>query len=218
MTLKKSLKNIKKKSTASEQMKKERAVKLAGVLVLGLGLGLILNFSQQEANAGPGGAENIDWQEKMLEDVSTGENFTFSGLERPVLIETFAVWCTTCSRQQQEIEKLHEEVNVTSVSLNVDPNEDAEKVVNHRQENEFDWRYAVAPVDLTNALRNEFGNSVANPPSAPVILLCDGEAVRIEKEGFGSPVKSADFLEERIRSVCGENLERNSRSRSGTIS
>ena len=198
-------------------MKKQKALKIGGVLVLGLGLGLALNSSQQGTVSGPESVGSLEWQNVTLQDVDTGENFTVSGLERPVLLETFAVWCTTCSHQQQEIEKLHEEVNVTSVSLNVDPNEDAEKIVDHKEENGFHWLYAISPVELTNSLRNRFGNSIANPPSAPVILLCEGEAVRLEKEGFGSPVKSADFLEEEIISTCGLETGGSSRSGSGAV-
>lgn len=202
-------------------MKKEKTLKISGVVLIGLGLGLLLNFSQQgDTKPGPEGSVNsqaVNWQNFSFQTVEDSENFTVSGLEKPVLIETFAVWCTTCSRQQQEIKKLHEDLNVTSVSLNVDPNENAGKVIDHKQENGFDWRYAVAPVEVTNALRTEFGNSVANPPSAPVILVCGGEAVRLEKEGLGSPVKSSDFLAEEIRDRCEIDLESNSRSGSGAV-
>lgn len=176
---------------------------LSVLLVIGLGVGFLANSSNFLESSGPGGlADNSSWTEKELQAVESGESFTISELERPVLIETFAVWCTTCSRQQQEIKKLHESRNITSVSLNVDQNENEEKVLNHKKQNGFDWIYAISPIELTNVLRQRFGNSIANPPSAPVILICDGEANRLEKEDFGSPVKSADFLEEKIKSQC----------------
>jgi len=194
---------------------------LAAVLAVGLGIGFVLNGSGEEPSPRTGNisgeVDNSSWTDFTLQAVESGENFTISELERPVLVETFAVWCTTCSRQQEEVSRLHKDVNVTSVSLNVDQNENTDKIINHKQDNGFHWRYAIAPVELTNDLRNRFGNSIANPPSAPMILICDGKAVRLEKEDLGSPVKSSDFLEKEIISRCGINVGSNSRSGSGAI-
>ncbi len=55
------------------------------------------------------------------------------------MLETFAVWCPTCKKQQLEIKKLHEDVGdaVVSISLNVDPNEDAKTVMEFADSNSF---------------------------------------------------------------------------------
>lgn len=171
-------------------------VLLAGILGLGLLAGLTLNDSA--FSRGPLDSVNTsDWKETTLQEVSSGENFTIAELEKPVLIETFAVWCPTCTRQQVEIEKVHNSTDVTSVSLDVDLNEDPEKVRNHVERNGFDWRYAISPIELTNKLRKKFGTSIANPPSAPVILVCE-EGSRRLPDG----VKTASTLQEEIEKGC----------------
>lgn len=196
-----------------EDLKKQSL--LAAVLIFGIGLGVLVNSSTLIVGDDTPQFRNLNWTDATLQTVEGGENFTISSLDEPVMIETFAVWCTTCSRQQQEIKKLHERINVTSVSLNVDQNENDKKVLNHKKENDFSWRYAISPIELTNVLRQKFGNSIANPPSAPVILVCDGESFRLEKEGFGSPVKSADLLQDKIKNKCDTDFREESDSRSG---
>ena len=189
---------------------------LAGILGIGLVTGFALNSSG--SGSGPGGSlDGSDWRNTTLQDVSTDENFTITGLEKPVVVETFAVWCTTCSRQQSEIKDIHGSVEFSSVSLNVDRNENREKIIQHKETNNFTWTYAISPISLTNQLRERFGNSIANPPSAPVILVCEDGARRIQKEGFGSPVKSSKMLEEEIKLGCNET-ETNPRSGSGAVS
>lgn len=132
-----------------------------------------------------------DWRTVPLTDVLTDESFTlqeFAG--RPVLLESFAVWCPTCTRQQEILRDVRGRVgDVVLVSLDVDPNEDAETVREHATEKGFDWLYAVSPPRMTRALVDEFGTVVTNPPSAPVIRVCpDGGASLLAGRG----AKSAD--------------------------
>lgn len=141
----------------------------------------------------------VPWLGVELIDISTGDTFTlaqFAG--KPILLETFAVWCPTCTSQQRQLAALHEEVgdDVISVSLNTDPNESESQVTRHLSRYGFDWLYAVSPVELSRALRDEFGVAVLNPPSAPVILICPGQIERTLIQGRG--VKRADFLQEQI--------------------
>lgn len=175
-------------------MRKEEVLKASGVLLLGLSLGLVLNISSQGDSSEFNGS---DWQNVTLQDVSTGENFTVSGLEKPVLVETFAVWCPTCTRQQQEVKQLHRESNITSVSLDVDPNEDTQKVRDHIQRNNFSWRYAIAPADMTKSLVDEYGPSLANPPSTPVVLVCEEGTRKLE-----NGVKTASELQQEVNKGC----------------
>ena len=120
----------------------------------------------------------IGWRESVLVDVNTGEEFTISQFEEPVLIESFAIWCPTCKKQQQEVKELHDELgdSIVSIGLDTDPNEDSEQVKKYSEDNGFDWRYVVSPTEVTQGLIDEFGVGVANAPSAPVILICNGEA------------------------------------------
>lgn len=134
------------------------------------------------------------WRETALTDVRTGESFTVAQFaDRPVLLETFAVWCPTCTRQQQQLVRLRaRRDDVVVITLDVDPNEDAEKVREHLETHEdFDWRYAVAPSAMTRSLIDEFGTVIANPPAAPIVRVCpDGTAKHIDQRG----VKSAETL------------------------
>jgi thiol-disulfide isomerase/thioredoxin len=148
----------------------------------------------------------IGWQSTLLRDVTTGEEFRISDFAgKPVLIESFAVWCPTCTRQQQEIRALHEAVgnSVISISLDVDPNEDEAMVRAHAAENGFTWRYAVSPPELTRSLMAEFGTAIVVAPSAPVILICpDGVSAELLRRG----VKRAGWLRETIEDRCGLSL------------
>lgn len=141
----------------------------------------------------------VSWLGVELTDIRSGDTFTLAQFaDKPVLLETFAVWCSTCTRQQQQLAALHEEVGdaVISVTLNTDPNESRSQVSRHLDRHGFDWLYAISPVELSRSLRDEFGLAVLNPPSAPVILICPGQTERtlLQKRG----VKRPDFLQKQI--------------------
>lgn len=142
-------------------------------------------------------SSNSDWQEAELTDISTDEQYTVSDLEKPVLVETFAVWCSTCTNQQNELKKYHEESGVESVALNVDPNEDEQKVQQHIDRYGFDWRYSISSSNLTRQLINEYGNSIATPPLAPMILVCENGTRRLP-----NGVKPVSQLEEEVDKGC----------------
>jgi len=142
-----------------------------------------------------------EWINFELEDVATGEKFKISDFSnKPVLLESFAVWCPTCTRQQNEIKILHEELpdDFISISLNTDPNEDKEAVKKHLESNGFNWRYAIAPTDMTKSLISQFGIGIVNAPSAPVILICEDGTVR----KLDSGLKRVDELKEEINKGC----------------
>ncbi len=142
-----------------------------------------------------------DWMDIELTDVRTGQTFRISDFSgKPILLESFAVWCPTCLRQQNEIKKVKssEGDDIVHISLDTDPNEDVNKVREHLDSYDFDWYFAVAPIELTNALVDDFGLSVVNAPSAPVILICDDQSSRMLRNG----VKSADDLIDEIQKGC----------------
>jgi hypothetical protein len=168
---------------------------MAGLVFLVATAAGIYGVSQAQT---PGNnTSQTDWKQITLEDVSTGEEYTVAELEKPVLVETFAVWCPTCTRQQQEVKKFHEDSNVSSVSLDVDPNEDASKVRQHIQRYNFDWRYSVAPSELTRLMVQEYGNDIAHPPSAPMILVCEDGTRKLP-----SGVKPVSKLQEEVNKGC----------------
>lgn len=123
------------------------------------------------------------WYDATLTNVLTDESFQIAAFDRPVLLEPFAVWCSNCQRQQEEMIEFHDAVgdSVVSVSIDIDSNEDAETVRNHAEKHGFDWRYVVSPSSVTEALTDQFGASMANPPTVPMVLVCaDGRARRLE--------------------------------------
>lgn len=137
------------------------------------------------------------WRTTELTDVRTGETFTVDQFDKPVILESFAVWCPTCTRQQKEIRELHQDIgdDAISISLDTDPNEDRQKVLDHITANNFDWYYAVAPKEVTQSLIDEFGFSVANAPSAPVVIIDENKNARLLKSG----VKSSSELKGELR-------------------
>ena len=133
------------------------------------------------------------WMDIELTDVATGQTFKISDFKgKPVLLESFAVWCPTCLAQQKEIKKVKESEGdaIIHISLDTDPNEDADKIREHMERNGLDWYFVVSPIELTNALIDEFGLAVVNAPSAPVILISEDQSARLLRSG----VKSADDL------------------------
>jgi len=165
--------------------------------VSALALTVFIAFGSTNNSGKPGTVNATEWQEVELEDVEGEESFTVAGLEKPLLVETFAVWCPTCTNQQNEIKELKKISNVTSVSLDVDSNEDEQQIRRHREENGFGWRYAISPPELTRLLIQEYGNSIANPPSAPVILVCEDGSRRLP-----NGVKTASTLQQEIKEGC----------------
>jgi thiol-disulfide isomerase/thioredoxin len=141
--------------------------------------------------------ESASWRDVELTDVLTGEIFTISQFsDKSILLESFAVWCPTCKKQQDEIKDLHDEIGdaVISIGLDTDANEDASKVKSHAQGNGYDWRFAVSPIEMTQSLIEEFGPGVVSAPSAPVVLICPDGSARILPSG----VKKVDDLKSEI--------------------
>ena len=154
-------------------------------------------------NSPPQSNNNLEvagsWINFELNDVKTGESFMISDFNKPVLLESFAVWCPTCTKQQREIKKLHNDVgdSIISISVDTDPNEDENQVRQHIESNGFDWIYVVAPREFTQSLIDQFGVGIVNAPSAPMILICDEKVKKL-----GSGVKSSNELKENVKEFC----------------
>lgn len=144
--------------------------------------------SDDEGSAEPETTQSTDtsggWREAQLNDVTTGESFTIEEFDRPVIIHTFATWCPKCRGQQEEIKRYLGDAgdDAVAVDLTIDENDDAQKLREHADSNGFDWRFGIAPGDVTGAMVDEFGRSVASAPTSPVIIVCpDGSARAIGK-------------------------------------
>lgn len=139
----------------------------------------------------------LSWTEITLKNINTQEDFRLSDFSgKPILLESFAVWCPTCTSQQKQIKELHEELgdSVISISLDTDPNEDESRIMEHITRNGFDWIYAISPVELTKALITEFGVDFVNAPLAPMALICPDGTYKQLKSG----VKSSSNLKKEI--------------------
>ena len=183
-------------------MKQKKLMGIVAILFLVAGMLFLFNLDEDVENIRNVSMEKVtSWKDVKLTDVRTGETFSISEFSgKPVLVESFAVWCPTCKEQQDEIRQLHNQVgdSIVSISLDTDPNEDKRRVLEHLDRHGYSWRYAVAPDELTQTLISEFGLSVVNAPSAPVVLVCEDQETRLLSTG----VKSSQELQNEINGGC----------------
>lgn len=142
-----------------------------------------------------------EWLHIELTDVATGDKFKISDFpDKPILLDSFAVWCPTCRKQQEKIKELkaREGDAIVHISLDIDPNEDKSIVKEHIDRNNFNWYFAVAPVEMTESLIEQFGVEIVNAPSAPVVLICEDRSANLLMRG----VKSANQLKIEIDQMC----------------
>jgi thiol-disulfide isomerase/thioredoxin len=127
-----------------------------------------------------------------LVDVRSGETFSLADLsgDKPVLLETMAIWCTTCLSQQREVVQAHQLADFHSVGIDVDPNERAPDLAAYSDREGFDWRFVVADRELVRLLTERYGFEVTNPPSTPTFVVTDGTVRALP---FGR-VRSAEEL------------------------
>lgn len=139
------------------------------------------------------------WFSIELTEARTGKMFKFQDFKgKVVLVENFAVWCSLCLKQQQEVKALLATLGAredfAAVNLGVDPNEDAKIVKAFIEKNGFGWTYAVAPTSLSREISNLYGAQFLNPPSTPMLI--------IDKQGGVHPlpfgVKSAADLKKAL--------------------
>jgi len=136
-----------------------------------------------------------DWFSVSMTNVNTGEAFTINDLKgKVVLVETMAVWCSNCFKQQTQVKILHSKLgerdDFVSLGMDIDPNEDASKLKDFVEKNSFDWMYTVSPSEVSRELSSLYGGQFLNPPSTPMLI--------IDRHGVAHPlpfgIKSSDDL------------------------
>jgi cytochrome oxidase Cu insertion factor (SCO1/SenC/PrrC family) len=147
------------------------------------------------------------WYSASLTNVNTGQAFTINDFKgKVVLVETMAIWCSTCFRQQGQVKALHDLLgqrdDFVSIGLDVDPNEDSVSLKSYVEKNGFDWLYVVATAEVAQDISKHYGDQFLNPPSAPILI--------IDRHGEAHPmpfgVKSADELLQFIQPFLDEAM------------
>jgi len=136
-----------------------------------------------------------DWFDVPLVDIRTGQTFTINDHHgKVILVETLAMWCSSCLKQQNEVKALHEllsaEDRFVSIGLDIDINEEAEDLKAYTDNNQFDWLYVIAPVEVAREISMLYGAQFLNPPSTPILVIDKSGEVHLMNFG----IKSADDL------------------------
>ncbi len=141
----------------------------------------------------PGTVMDQAWATAELVDVTTGETFRIADhAGKVIIIETMAIWCANCRRQQGDVKTALEALPpdaVTYIVLDVDPSEDGASLAAYREQNGFVGRYAVAGTAVARALAAEFGDQILNPPSTPIVVVGTDGQVTLTEFGHKSPVE-----------------------------
>jgi hypothetical protein len=139
------------------------------------------------------------WFSTSFANASNGKAFKIDDFKGKVLlVETMAVWCSNCKKQQDQIKSLHGAMGMSedlvTVSLDIDSNENNEVLKAYIAKNGFDWMYAVAPVDVSREISKLYGDQFLNPTATPMLV--------IDRKGIAHPlpfgIKSADDLKKAI--------------------
>jgi len=149
--------------------------------------------------------ERPAWMTMPLVDAVTGETFTladFSG--QTVFVEPMATWCTTCRQQFNQLIVARERLAgepVVFIGLSVEVNDvTTEDMAAYVQDYGYDWTFAVMTEAIFNALIDEFGFSINNPPSTPhFIIRADGTHTDLD----AGVIETADQIVDQIQAAMG---------------
>jgi hypothetical protein len=136
-----------------------------------------------------------DWFKAALTDARNGESFTIAGFQgKAVLVETLAMWCSNCLKQQGQVLALHgllgERDDFISLGIDIDPNENAAALQAYTNQNGFAWLYSVAPPEVAREIGQLYGDQFLNPPSTPMLIIDRHGEVHLLPFG----IKSAESL------------------------
>jgi thiol-disulfide isomerase/thioredoxin len=140
------------------------------------------------------------WFNVQMTDVTTGKPFKISDFSgKVVLVDTMATWCPTCQGEMSEVGRLPGLVgagasDLVTISLDVDPNEDATILKKFAAANGFSWRIAVAPIEVGRFLEMNYDQQYLNPPLQPMLFIDRTGGV------YGLPfgIKSAESIQKTL--------------------
>ena len=119
---------------------------------------------------------NPPWFDVAMTDVNSGRQFKIADFRgKVVLVETMATWCPSCQGEMSQVRDviaaLGPDADFVAVSLDVDTNEDATILKKYTTLNNFDWRIAVAPLEVSRFLAKNYDVNYINPPLQPMLLI-----------------------------------------------
>ena len=146
-----------------------------------------------------------DWYGWEFTDVNSGAVLKVADFQgKVVLVETLAMWCSNCYRQQQEVLRLHallgERDDLVSLGIDIDPNEDSQALSRYTAENGFDWYYTVASPEVIEEISVLYGVQYLNPPSTPMLIIDRGGKAHLLPFG----IKSAEDLQSALEPYLNE--------------
>ena len=151
--------------------------------------------------------ETPAWFNETFTDVRTGQTFSLNDHKgKIILVETLAMWCSNCRKQQGQVLELHkllgERDDFVSFGLDIDANENATDLAGYVQSNSFDWLYSVATPEVAREIGNLYGAQFLNPPSTPMLI--------IDRHGQAHPlpfgIKSAQELYDALQPFLAEGM------------
>lgn len=115
------------------------------------------------------------WLSVKFTDAVTGKDFMINDFKgKVVVVDLMAVWCPNCLREQQQLKALRDIVSpddLVVVTLGIDLHEDAAVLKKYAQENGFEWRYAVAPLEAMRDIGNLYGARFMDPTLSPTLIV-----------------------------------------------
>lgn len=151
--------------------------------------------------------ETPAWFSASLTDARTGQTFSINDFKgKVVLVETMAIWCSNCLKQQEQVKALHEQLaardDFVSIGLDIDPNETTTALKSYVENKGFDWLYAVPSADVSREIASLYGAQFLNPPSTPIVV--------IDRHGDAHPlpfgIKNSDELMQAIQPFLDEGM------------
>ena len=130
------------------------------------------------------------WQTLPLVDARSGESFTLAGFQgQRVFVEPMATWCSNCRQQMENVREARAAApdDAVFVALSVETTLSAAQLAQYADAAGFDWTFAVMTPELLQALVDEFGRTIGNPPSTPHFLIASDGSWSELTTGIDSP-------------------------------
>jgi thiol-disulfide isomerase/thioredoxin len=130
------------------------------------------------------------WQTLPLVDARSGDTFTLAGFQgRRVFVEPMATWCSNCRQQLENVRAAQASApeDAVFVALSVETSLSAAQLAQYAEAAGFDWTFAVMTPELLQALVDEFGRAIGNPPATPHFLIASDGSWSELATGIDSP-------------------------------